>query len=240
MKKHLLLSIYVTLINCAHAINSLTVCTATWPPYSYVEQGQIKGLHVDLVAKTLKHMGIPYKFKMVPWGRIAVEVQHKHCDLIFSGSHRADREIYAFYPDEPLEFISTDIVTTQSIQKSFQPTPHHPFPEPIGSPHGYSATHIFQEKKYIVDATAIDHAHDIEKLKLGRVKSIAITQDAFKELRKKNQVDKKNTYVIFQKNVIPAKPYYVLVAKHVGGTEAKALEFTHSFSKALKETKEVN
>jgi len=51
---------------------SLTVLTEDWPPYQYIDNGEIKGFSVDVLAAVFNQAGFPQQkkdFQMVPWAR---------------------------------------------------------------------------------------------------------------------------------------------------------------------------
>lgn len=70
----------------------LQIVTEEWRPYSYEENGEVKGIAADIVRKILERAEIPYSLKMYPWARSYKMVQEKSNVLIFAMVRTAERE----------------------------------------------------------------------------------------------------------------------------------------------------
>lgn len=237
MKRILSFALVACSMSFAHG-HTLQVCTSNWAPYSFQDGAEVKGIHVDLLKEALESLHLSYQFKVLPWSRALVELQEGICDVAFSGSKQADREAYAFYLDEPLEILSVDAVSTKDVIARFTPRDQKNYPEPIGSPHGYSVTKKVMDEGYEVDDSAADHTQDFAKLVLGRVKTIIVGRQAYAVLLQGLKPGNRDRFVVIKRDVFPPSPYYVLVSKKFGGDLQKAQAFSVTFSQALKTVKE--
>lgn len=70
----------------------LQLLTEAYPPYSYQEDGVIKGIAVDLVKAVMADAGVEYEMKIQPWARaygLALNTAN-HC--VFSTVHTLERD----------------------------------------------------------------------------------------------------------------------------------------------------
>ncbi|HWU62576.1 MAG TPA: transporter substrate-binding domain-containing protein [Ensifer sp.] len=75
----------------AGAAEQLQLLTESYPPYSYQENGVLKGIAVDLVKAVMADANVPYEMKIQPWARaygLALNSQN-HC--VFSTVHTQER-----------------------------------------------------------------------------------------------------------------------------------------------------
>lgn len=70
----------------------LQVVTEEWRPYSYEENGVVKGIATDIVKQLLERTGIKYTIKVYPWARSYSMVQENSNVLIFAMVRTAERE----------------------------------------------------------------------------------------------------------------------------------------------------
>lgn len=62
----------------------LKVVTTEYPPFEYVENGELKGTDVATVRSVLEMMGYAPRFRVLPWARAELMVRHGTADLLFS------------------------------------------------------------------------------------------------------------------------------------------------------------
>jgi len=75
------LSLVVSL--CAHG-QSLRIVTEEFPPYSYTENGRIKGVSTEVVEAVLKELKTGAQFNVLPWARALKTAEREPNVLIYS------------------------------------------------------------------------------------------------------------------------------------------------------------
>lgn len=77
---------------------TLTVATEFWPPFRMAdEDGQIRGLDIDILHRLQAHSGIRFEVKRVPWGRALKQMQTGKTDLMIGLAHTPERAAYIDY-----------------------------------------------------------------------------------------------------------------------------------------------
>jgi len=76
----------------AVSLEELTYTTEEFPPLNYTEQGEVKGLAVDLLRQVWKKLGTPEKeIYVMPWARAYYDLQHQDNLVLFSTSKTNER-----------------------------------------------------------------------------------------------------------------------------------------------------
>lgn len=73
-----------------------------YPPYEYMEDGEVKGVNMDLMKEAFKRMNVEPSFKPMPWKRAVYELQDGGILALASGFKTPEREAFSFFPAEPL------------------------------------------------------------------------------------------------------------------------------------------
>lgn len=98
---------------------TLQLLTESYPPYSYQENGVLKGISVDLVKAVMADAGIAYEMKIQPWARaygLALN-SPEHC--VFSTVHTPERA-NLFEWVEPL--FTTELYLVRKTGSNINPT----------------------------------------------------------------------------------------------------------------------
>lgn len=70
-----------------------------WFPFSYIENGTMKGVHLDLAKMVLNAAGFDAEFVAMPWSRCTDhEVKNGTMDVPLSAGWRKDRTDWLYYP----------------------------------------------------------------------------------------------------------------------------------------------
>ncbi|WP_199911553.1 substrate-binding periplasmic protein [Dongshaea marina] len=88
-------------INIGHS-KTLELVTLQYPPYEFREDGEVKGLAVELVTEAFKRMNQPIRITLLPWARALQEVKLGRADGIFTAYKTPERELFAEYSLEVL------------------------------------------------------------------------------------------------------------------------------------------
>lgn len=90
------MSLIAVLLLLAHAGMSfggdLRVVTESWPPYTYSENGEIKGVVTEIVEATLNRAGLDYSIELYPWARAYDIAKNNENVLIYSILKLPNRE----------------------------------------------------------------------------------------------------------------------------------------------------
>lgn len=77
----------------------LRVVTSEYPPYEYLENGEVKGSHTDTVREVLSAMGYLPDIRLLPWARAEATTRAGSSDLIYSLTYTHDRDGYYYFTD---------------------------------------------------------------------------------------------------------------------------------------------
>jgi polar amino acid transport system substrate-binding protein len=98
--------IFLTLhVISAHAEqnNPITASTLNYPPYEYQENGQAKGIAVEVIREAMHRVGnYEVKFTFYPWKRAVYMVQNGLSDILFNAGKNQARQEWGYYVDSVL------------------------------------------------------------------------------------------------------------------------------------------
>lgn len=97
--------------------NRLNVVTLSWKPFSYEENGEFKGIGVDLLDEAMRNLNIDYNLILVPWSRALRMAEFGEADAILMATHKEDREEYLMFTDEQLVYGQEDIAPENYLLK---------------------------------------------------------------------------------------------------------------------------
>jgi polar amino acid transport system substrate-binding protein len=84
------------------AAQGLRLVTGNYPPYEYEEDGQPKGMVVEIVQEAFRRAGHAVSIEVMPWARALQEAQSGRADGIFAAVKTPERERQLAYTREPL------------------------------------------------------------------------------------------------------------------------------------------
>lgn len=65
--------------------------TQYFPPYSYLEDGEVSGPAADIIKEVCREGGIPYSVKLLPWPRAQKEIDEGHANGLFVIGRNTER-----------------------------------------------------------------------------------------------------------------------------------------------------
>jgi polar amino acid transport system substrate-binding protein len=99
----------------AHAgERNLPIVFEDYPPYEYVENGEVKGINMDLIREAFRRMGVTPFFEPRPWKRALYGLRHGDVLALSSGFKTEKRLKFAIFPTEPLA-METNVVAALSV-----------------------------------------------------------------------------------------------------------------------------
>jgi polar amino acid transport system substrate-binding protein len=97
----------------------LFLCFADWKPYEYMEDGQAKGVNVEIVEAVASTMGITIRWGSYPWPRCVAMAKNGAADGLMSLYRSQEREAYFYYPDEHVNFDESVFITYPGSKVTF-------------------------------------------------------------------------------------------------------------------------
>ncbi|WP_412051939.1 substrate-binding periplasmic protein (plasmid) [Hoeflea sp. Naph1] len=70
----------------------LHLVTENYPPYNYAEDGQLKGLSVELMHLVMADAGLEYDMELMPWARAIALAENKNGYCVFTTVHTEERD----------------------------------------------------------------------------------------------------------------------------------------------------
>ena len=101
------------------AHESLNICSAPLPPYSYLKNGIAAGIDVDIAHAIFDPMGVPFKVDIAPFARCQLELQTGQADVVFNFSKTAEREAMAHFPKTAVWRISYVFFTNPATKAHY-------------------------------------------------------------------------------------------------------------------------
>lgn len=80
----------------------LPIVFEDYPPYEYIEDGEVKGINMDLIREAFRRMGMKPFFEPRPWKRAILELKTGEILALSSGFKTRERLEFAFFPSEGL------------------------------------------------------------------------------------------------------------------------------------------
>lgn len=78
----------------------LKVCTNEWPPYTLLEEGQVRGIDADLLHLVLTNLGISYDITLEPWRRCLRKMNDGKLDILLDAFYSDERAKTMIFPNE--------------------------------------------------------------------------------------------------------------------------------------------
>ncbi len=84
------------IINKEHSV--LRVAGELFPPYLFLENGEVKGIDVDIAKIIFSRLGVEIKIEVLPWKRLWSNMETGLLDVSFATSIKEKRKPYVYYP----------------------------------------------------------------------------------------------------------------------------------------------
>lgn len=93
-----LLTLITLLFSKLLCATEVVVISHPFPPWQFIENGQVKGINIDLLSLVGKKLDIKFSYKHQPWARAWVSVKRGRGDAIIASSRKKQREKYLSFP----------------------------------------------------------------------------------------------------------------------------------------------
>lgn len=104
-----LISLFISIFSfplTGHAFDKTTpliAATLEYPPYEYSENGEAKGIAVDIIREVARRTGIKeVQFEFYPWKRAVYSTKSGHSHLLFNAGKNEERQLWGRYSDSVL------------------------------------------------------------------------------------------------------------------------------------------
>lgn len=112
MKKSVICMIIIVLfMPLGVSAGKLVFLCEDYPPYSYRQNGNMKGIDADIVREICKRLGAEAKFKAMPFARILETMRKGRADASLGVYRNEERAKYMYFSSEPLYSGKTVILT---------------------------------------------------------------------------------------------------------------------------------
>jgi polar amino acid transport system substrate-binding protein len=96
-----------------HSADAATIhlLTGNYPPFEYMENGEVKGLAVELLKEAFQRCHRDVAIDVLPWARALAETQQGRADAIFTAIKTPEREKALRFSSEPLVAMNSALYT---------------------------------------------------------------------------------------------------------------------------------
>lgn len=163
-----ILFLSVLLSGFVHSDKWLVAGDVSFPPYVYEENGQVKGIHADIVRVVLGRLGLDYEIKTYPWKRVISMTDSNKITLSLSWVEKRER-FQKYLMVGPIQYGRTVFMVKKNSNIQFNELKDLNAYK-IGTISGYSYTKEFDEADFLDKHPAtVDNATLISKLLKSRV-----------------------------------------------------------------------
>ncbi len=107
MKRFLLMVLFLGVAFHVSGANTKLHCaTNDFAPYGFEENGQLKGIEVELIQEIAQRLDIQIEVEMLPWKRILRSMEVGAIDCMFAAFRTEERLVYMDYTNVPIHVSS--------------------------------------------------------------------------------------------------------------------------------------
>jgi len=96
----------------------LLIVGEDFPPFSYLEDGEYKGIDIDILKEVSKRLSVQVEFKFYPWARAMAKTRKGHVDGAFGVFRNKSREEFFYYADAPLSYETAVLVVPEDSTRN--------------------------------------------------------------------------------------------------------------------------
>jgi len=95
----------------------LHIATLPWEPFMYEEDGESKGIAVDIMDRAMQNLNVDYDLTLIPWSRALKMAKFGEIDAVLGATHKEDRESYIAYTQEQLAYGRKEVIPEAYLLK---------------------------------------------------------------------------------------------------------------------------
>lgn len=196
------------------------LCGRGFPPFSYEENGVIKGMDVDTVKEMAKRLNIKVKIELKPWKRVLSMTEGGLSDGAFSCFKTAERQKYALYT-APVNYSTYSIFVKKGNEFNFSSVTEL-YGKSFGKNRGLAVSEEFDQAVREGKITVIEVSSNlVDLVMLNRfemfVDNLLLTQY---QLKKKNLTGQ---ITPLRQPVTKARGAYLIISKAAAFKEKESL-----------------
>ncbi|MCF6766060.1 transporter substrate-binding domain-containing protein [Thiotrichales bacterium 19S3-7] len=96
---------------------TIKACAEPWPPFDYIEDGNVQGKDVQVNEKLFQQLGVSLKIIIMPWKQCWMLVKSGKVDAAFMVSKKQQRQMDVYYSQTPSNNLNYVWVTNSDINK---------------------------------------------------------------------------------------------------------------------------
>ena len=195
------------------------------PPYSYMENEEIKGIDYQIYLEIVKRSGMKTNLRLYPFKRILEHLQNGKLDVALQLYYNPDRENFIVYSNPPARWSSHYIFVRADRLSEFSGFDIKAlYGKRVGKDMGYFISSEFMDgaknNMFIVDE-AMNTTANIQKLFLGRIDCyVSAYHFAMATI---NMLGLKGKIIHLSNPIIPKKGIYLAVSKKALNIDDKEL-----------------
>lgn len=137
---------------------SVIIVSANWAPYEFEEDGQIKGISVDIVEEAFKRMGYKVIKKILPFSRAIEMLENGDIDMITDVKNTAERQKNGIFSKESIITTYTSLFVKSDSNIKFDGNVLNLKPYKIGTIRDYTYGQEFDNavKNKIIKIEEVD------------------------------------------------------------------------------------
>ena len=153
----------------AVAEKEITILSSNYPPHIYMENGEIKGIRVEIMTELFKRMGYKYEPEIMPWARAIVMIKAGKADGICSIWYKPEREEFLYYPKFPYVLEVQAIYQPAGTKEILYASLNDFKGLRVGTIRGFSFPKEFMESSLFEIQTVATDKQNFKKLAVGRL-----------------------------------------------------------------------
>jgi polar amino acid transport system substrate-binding protein len=206
----------------------LVLVTSEWPPYMFLKDNQLTGIHIEIAQEACKRLGLEADIRLVPWARAMKYVEEgDQADAIFSAKKSVARTKFLHFPSEAIDTEKTVLVAIkQGAQKANSLDDLKG--KIIGVVRDYIYDPVFDKNTALKKEEAKDDVQMMKKLDKQRTDLAIGEEGALKFIAKQQNLQEIETVYL-----VSEVPVYVAFSKI-----RKDQDFAEKFGQVLHQLKE--
>jgi len=96
----------------------LVVTDNSFPPFEFEEDGEVKGIDVDVFGLAMQRLGISYEIQLLPWTRALKLVETGKADVLLTAAYNEKRGEFAYFTPNQIKFLETNELPKAYISKA--------------------------------------------------------------------------------------------------------------------------